>query len=338
MGYFNIIESLSDTRNNKEVVNEATSILRDYKSTLSQLEKALLSCKDTTLHGDWTFLLYLCVGSMTHVRVLPVFDVNKLHQKEDTKKGRWFIYLDINDVFKADNVVYYYIEDTSNKYSAKDVADFMINGLADTLKREELFIMDDERYTEKFKNDFRDILGVDVETIDDAIKVINDFVQEVFYLGGVQDETYMVKLLQHCGINGVTLSNLYDYINDTSTYNLVLEVVLDEIRTFLTDVIYENLNTDNLYKSNGEDTKGVFFINKRYLGVVAVYLNKMVNEVVLPNSCQLEKCDIFKGRNCHSDTISNYIKKGWKLPKTIDIDKQFKFSGRSGYFITMNNW
>lgn len=172
MGYFNIIESLSDTRNNKEVVNEATSILRDYKSVFLQLEKALLSCKDTTLHGDWTFLLYLCVGSMTHVRVLPVFDVSKLHQKEDTKKGRGFIYLDINDVFKADNVVYYYIEDTNNKYSAKDVADFMINGLADTLKREELFIMDDERYTEKFKNDFRDILGVEVETIDDAIKVI----------------------------------------------------------------------------------------------------------------------------------------------------------------------
>lgn len=163
MGYFNIIESLSDTRNNKEVVNEDTSILRDYKNVFSQLEKALLSCKDTTLHGDFAFLLYLCVGSMTHVRVLPVFDVNKLHQKEDTKKGRGFIYLDINDVFKADNVVYYYIEDTNNKYSAKDVADFMINGLADTLKREELFIMDDERYTEKFKNDFRDILGVEVD-------------------------------------------------------------------------------------------------------------------------------------------------------------------------------
>lgn len=79
-------------------------------------------------------------------------------------------------------------------------------------------------------------------------KVVNDFVQEVFYLGGVQDEEYKVRLLQHCGISGVNMSNLYDYINDTSTYNLVLEVVLDEIRTFLTDVIYENLNTDNLYK------------------------------------------------------------------------------------------
>lgn len=169
-------------------------------------------------------------------------------------------------------------------------------------------------------------------------KVVNDFVQEVFYLGGVQDEEYIVRLLQHCGISGVNVSNMYDYINDTNTYNLVLEVVLDEIRTFLTDVIYENLNTDNLYKSTGEDTKGVFFINKRYLGVVAVYLNKMVNEVVLPNSCRLEKCDIFKGRNCHSSTISNYIKMGWKLPKTIDIDKQFKFRERSGYFITMNNW
>lgn len=169
-------------------------------------------------------------------------------------------------------------------------------------------------------------------------KIINDFLQEVFYLGGVQDEEYMVGLLQHCGIGGVNMSNLYDYINDTNTYNLVLEVVLDGIRTFLTDVIYENLNTDNLYKSTGEDTKGVFFINKRYLGVVAVYLNKMVNEVVLPNSCRLEKCDIFKGRNCHSATISNYIKMGWKSPKTIDIDKQFKFRERSGYFITMNNW
>lgn len=172
MGYFNIIESLSDTRNNKEVVNEATSILRDYKSVFSQLEKALLSCKDTTLHGDFVFLLYLCVGSMSHARLLPVFDVNKLHQREDTKKGRGFIYLDINDVFKADNVVCYYIDDTSNKYSAKDVADFMINSLADTLKREEAFIMDDERYVEKFKNDFRDILGVEVDTINDAIKVI----------------------------------------------------------------------------------------------------------------------------------------------------------------------
>lgn len=169
-------------------------------------------------------------------------------------------------------------------------------------------------------------------------KVVNDFVTEIFYMGGISDDSYMVKFLQHCGIGGVSISNLYDYINDTNTYNLVLEVVLDEIRTFLTDVIYENLNTDNLYKSTCEDTKGVFFINRRYLGVVAVYLNKMVNEVVLPNSCRLEKCDIFTGRNCHSATISNYIKKGWKLPKTIDIDKWFKFRERSGYFITMNNW
>ena len=170
MGYFNIIESLSDSR--KEVVNEDTSTQRDYKAILSQLEKSLLSCKDTTLHGDFVFLLYLCVGSMSHARLLPVFDVSKLHQKIDTKKGRGFIYLDINDVFKADNVVCYYIDDTSNKYSAKDVADFMINSLADTLKREEAFIMDDEMYVEKFKNDFRDILGVEVDTINDAIKVI----------------------------------------------------------------------------------------------------------------------------------------------------------------------
>lgn len=170
MGYFNIIESLSDSRH--EVVNEDTSTQRDYKAILSQLEKSLLSCKDTTLHGDFAFLLYLCVGSMSHVRLLPVFDVSKLHQKIDAKKGRGFIYLDINDVFKADNVVCYYIDDTSNKYSAKDVADFMINSLADTLKREEAFIMDDEMYVEKFKNDFRDILGVEVDTINDAIKVI----------------------------------------------------------------------------------------------------------------------------------------------------------------------
>lgn len=152
-------------------------------------------------------------------------------------------------------------------------------------------------------------------------KVVNDFVQEVFYLGGVQDEEYMVRLLHHCGIGGVNMSNLYDYINNTSTYNLVLEVVLNEIRTFLTDVIYENLNTDNLYKSTGEDTKGVLLINNRYLGILAVYLNKVANEVVLPNSCQLEKCDIFTGRNCHSDTISNYIKRdGNFLRRLISIN------------------
>ena len=170
MSYFNIIESLSDSRH--EVVNEATNTKQDYKTILSQLEKSLLSCKDTTLHSDFAFLLYLCVGSMTYARLLPVFDVSKLHQTVDTKRGRGLIYLDINDVFKAENVVYYYIDDTSNKYSSNDVADFMINSLADTLKREEAFIMDDERYVERFKNDFRDILGVDVDTINDAINVI----------------------------------------------------------------------------------------------------------------------------------------------------------------------
>ena len=46
-------------------------------------------------------------------------------------------------------------------------------------------------------------------------KVVNDFVHEVFYLGGVQDEEYMVRLLQHCGIGGVNMYNLYDYINNT---------------------------------------------------------------------------------------------------------------------------
>ena len=59
---------------------------------------------------------------------------------------------------------------------------------------------------------------------------------------------------------------------------------------------------------------------------------------LVDNRSVISECDIFTGRNCHSDTISNYIKMGWKLPKTIDIDKQFKFRERSGYFITMNNW
>lgn len=114
--------------------------------------------------------------------------------------------------------------------------------------------------------------------------------------------------------------------------------VLRDNKVLLQKIRKNTLSSDNLYKSTGEDTKGVFFINKRYLGVVAVYLNKMVNEVVLPNSSRLDKCDIFTGRNCHSDTISNYIKRRWKLPMTIDIDKQFKFRERSGYLITMNNW
>lgn len=70
-------------------------------------------------------------------------------------------------------------------------------------------------------------------------------------MGGIAVDSYMVKFLQYCGIQGVTIDNLQDYISDTNTYNLVLEVVLHEIRTFLTDVIYENLNTDNLYKSTG---------------------------------------------------------------------------------------
>lgn len=145
------------------------------------------------------------------------------------------------------------------------------------------------------------------------------FFKEAFLVGGVSNNLFFIDW----------------FINNRRMYSGYFGL---RLRTFLTDVIYENLNTDNLYKSTGEDTKGVFFINKRYLGVVAVYLNKMINEVVLPNSSRLEKCDIFTGRNCYSDTISNYIKMGWKLPKTIDIDKQFKFRERSGYFITMNNW
>lgn len=169
MGYFNIIESLSDNR--KEVVNEATSILRDYKAILSQLEKALLSCKDTSVHCGRTILLSLRLASMGHVRVIPYFDVTKLHQKEDAKNGRGFIYLDINDIFKVDNLVYYHIEGVANKQTDKDVADFLIKNLADELKREESFIMDDY-YVEQFRNDFRDVLGVEVETVNDAIKCI----------------------------------------------------------------------------------------------------------------------------------------------------------------------
>ena len=172
MGYFNIIESLSDTRNNKEVVNEATSILRDYKAVLSQLEKALLSCNDTTIHCGRTIMLSLRLASMGHVRVIPYFEVTKLHQREDAKNGRGFIYLDINDIFKVDNLSYYHIEGDANKHTAKDVADFLIKNLADELKHEESFIMGDEYYIEQFKNDFRDVLGVEVETVNDAIKCI----------------------------------------------------------------------------------------------------------------------------------------------------------------------
>lgn len=173
MGYFNIIESLSDNRGiDTKVVNEATSVLRDYKAVLSQLEKALLSCTGTTIHTDRSIMLSLRLGSMGHVKVVPSFEVTKLHQREDTKNGRGFIYVDINDVFKTDTLSFYFIEGIVGQKTAKDVADFLINNLADELKREESFIMGDEYYTEEFKKDFRDVLGVEVETINDAIKCI----------------------------------------------------------------------------------------------------------------------------------------------------------------------
>ena len=147
--------------------------------------------------------------------------------------------------------------------------------------------------------------------------VANDFVREVLYMGGVN------------------VGNLQDYIKDTNTYNIVLEVVLDELRTFLMDIIYDNLNTDNLY-GTVSSIKGLVLIDNRYVAVLGVYLSNGVNEVVVPLQKELDKCDIIRGKVCQVDTITNYINKGWFLPSPINIDKKFNYIKNMSYFIVMN--
>lgn len=165
--------------------------------------------------------------------------------------------------------------------------------------------------------------------------VANDFVREVLYMGGVADDSYVVNMLQHCGIGGVNIGNLQDYIKDPNTYNIVLEVVLDELRTFLMDIIYDNLNTDNLY-GTVSSIKGLVLIDNRYVAVLGVYLSNGVNEVVIPLQKELEKCDIISGKVCQVDNVTNYINKGWFLPSPINIDKKFKYTRNRSYFIVMN--
>ena len=165
--------------------------------------------------------------------------------------------------------------------------------------------------------------------------VANDFVREVLYMGGVADDSYVVNMLQHCGIGGVNVGNLQDYIKDTNTYNIVLEVVLDELRTFLMDIIYDNLNTDNLY-GTVSSIKGLVLIDNRYVAVLGVYLSSGVNEVVVPLQKELEKCDIISGKVCQVDTVTNYINKRWFLPSPINIDKKFNYIKNRSYFIVMN--
>lgn len=161
--------------------------------------------------------------------------------------------------------------------------------------------------------------------------VANDFVREVLYMGGVADDSYVVNMLQHCGIGGVNVGNLQDYIKDTNTYN----IVLDELRTFLMDIIYDNLNTDNLY-GTVSSIKGLVLIDNRYVAVLGVYLSSCVNEVVVPLQKELEKCDIISGKVCQVDTVTNYINKGWFLPSPINIDKKFNYIKNRSYFIVMN--
>lgn len=165
--------------------------------------------------------------------------------------------------------------------------------------------------------------------------VANDFVSEVLYMGGLVDDSYVVNMLQHCGIGGVNIGNLQDYIKDPNTYNIVLEVVLDELRTFLMDIIYDNLNTDNLY-GTVSSIKGLVLIDNRYVAVLGVYLSNGVNEVVVPLQKELDKCDIISGKVCQVDTITNYINKGWFLPSPINIDKKFNYIKNMSYFIVMN--
>ena len=143
MGYFNIIESLQNHRGS--TINEG-SLLRDYKSILTQLEKALLSCKNTTIYTDRSIQLSMLLGEFVHMQVFPVFDVSKLHQREDTKSGRAFNYLDINDVFTKDNVVQYMIEDRilNRVDTVEDIADTFIKWLSKQIKDREAFINSDE--------------------------------------------------------------------------------------------------------------------------------------------------------------------------------------------------
>lgn len=171
MGYFNIIESLQNHRDS--TINEG-SLLRDYKSILTQLEKALLSCKNTTIYTDRSIQLSMLLGEFVHMQVFPVFDVSKLHQREDTKNGRAFIYLDINDVFTKDNVVQYMIEDRilNRVDTVEDIADTFIKWLSKQIKDREAFINSDEYIYGDFVRNFKDVLGVDVKTVNDACKAI----------------------------------------------------------------------------------------------------------------------------------------------------------------------
>ena len=154
--------------------------------------------------------------------------------------------------------------------------------------------------------------------------IAESFINEVLYMGGVNDDSCTVDLLKHYGIQDVTEGKLFKFGKDKDRVQDLINVVTKDFENTFRTIIEDNMNTKDLF-TTALNPKWIFFHDFKLLGLVKVDFKS--NVITTLSSKNPNECNIHSGNaNCDKDFIVDYLQHGGSLYNTLLIDKKINFS------------
>jgi len=99
--------------------------------------------------------------------------------------------------------------------------------------------------------------------------IADSFVNEILYMGGVNDDSCTIDFLKHYGITDVTEGTLFKFGKDKDRVQKLIDVVTKDFENTFRLIIEDNMNTKDLF-TTAMNPRWIFFHDFKLLGLVKV--------------------------------------------------------------------
>ena len=154
--------------------------------------------------------------------------------------------------------------------------------------------------------------------------IAESFINEVLYMGGVNDDSCTVDLLKHYGIQDVTEGKLFKFGKDKDRVQDLINVVTKDFENTFRTIIEDNMNTKDLF-TTALNSRWIFFHDFKLLGLLKLDFDKQLVvalDAKNPNECNLRSGTV----GCNTESIDYYLQHGGSLYNILFIDKKINFS------------
>lgn len=154
--------------------------------------------------------------------------------------------------------------------------------------------------------------------------IADSFVNEILYMGGVNDDSYTIDFLKHYGIQDVTEGTLFKFGKDKDRVQDLIKVVTKDFENTFRTIIEDNMNTKDLF-TTALNSRWIIFHDFKLLVLLKLDFDKQLVvalDAKNPNECNLRSGTV----GCNAESIDYYLQHGGSLYHILLIDKKINFS------------